>query len=319
MLNPLIPIRFSVIDRVWAGIYKPVTPSETYAPLAQLVEQLTLNQWVPGSNPWRCTKKFVLFTQRVHLFPFRTQKLSSAVPTIPDWRRSGKIGRGEHRLAQGQACLKLVLFTWRVHLYPFRTQKLSSTVPTIPDWRRSGKIGRGQHSSLAQSAEHAAVNRSVVGSSPTGGAIWITPQFRNIQVRFEVFFFFINPYAIRLFTTFILKIFLYLRLLIFIESAAAFNFPPLFEPLMCGLDCRNNTFPHICRGSDSGVVNAGALSCRKLYNYVRHLRIQFLFDNSVYIIPHASYLQRKIRRPNYRKVFLFVKKTVVRSVALDKS
>ena len=27
----------------------------TFAPLAQLVEQLTLNQWVPGSNPWRCT------------------------------------------------------------------------------------------------------------------------------------------------------------------------------------------------------------------------------------------------------------------------
>ena len=28
----------------------------TFAPLAQLVEQLTLNQWVPGSNPWRCTR-----------------------------------------------------------------------------------------------------------------------------------------------------------------------------------------------------------------------------------------------------------------------
>ena len=25
--------------------------AERYAPLAQLVEQLTLNQWVPGSNP----------------------------------------------------------------------------------------------------------------------------------------------------------------------------------------------------------------------------------------------------------------------------
>ena len=25
--------------------------SAKYAPLAQLVEQLTLNQWVPGSNP----------------------------------------------------------------------------------------------------------------------------------------------------------------------------------------------------------------------------------------------------------------------------
>ena len=28
---------------------------EPCAPLAQLVEQLTLNQWVPGSSPWRCT------------------------------------------------------------------------------------------------------------------------------------------------------------------------------------------------------------------------------------------------------------------------
>ena len=28
-----------------------------YAPLAQLVEQLTLNQWVPGSNPWRRTTR----------------------------------------------------------------------------------------------------------------------------------------------------------------------------------------------------------------------------------------------------------------------
>ena len=26
-------------------------PFRKYAPLAQLVEQLTLNQWVPGSNP----------------------------------------------------------------------------------------------------------------------------------------------------------------------------------------------------------------------------------------------------------------------------
>ena len=68
----------------------------SYAPLAQLVEQLTLNQWVPGSNPWRCTKKFVLLLQRVHLFPFRTQKLSSVMPTILGWRRPGKIGQRKH-------------------------------------------------------------------------------------------------------------------------------------------------------------------------------------------------------------------------------
>ena len=67
---------------------------DALAPLAQLVEQLTLNQWVQGSSPWRCIVG--LFTRRVHLFPFRTQKLSSAVPTIPGWRRSGKIGHSLH-------------------------------------------------------------------------------------------------------------------------------------------------------------------------------------------------------------------------------
>ena len=30
---------------------KPQPFESLYAPLAQLVEQLTLNQWVPGSNP----------------------------------------------------------------------------------------------------------------------------------------------------------------------------------------------------------------------------------------------------------------------------
>src|SRR5699024_1010493 len=29
--------------------------SDGHAPLAQLVEQLTLNQWAQGSSPWRCT------------------------------------------------------------------------------------------------------------------------------------------------------------------------------------------------------------------------------------------------------------------------
>ena len=44
---------------------RPLTPltsvrfryGSPYAPLAQLVEQLTLNQWAQGSSPWRCTKK----------------------------------------------------------------------------------------------------------------------------------------------------------------------------------------------------------------------------------------------------------------------
>ena len=46
--NPKLQIEFNV----QFSRYIPWRP----APLAQLVEQLTLNQWVPGSSPWRCTK-----------------------------------------------------------------------------------------------------------------------------------------------------------------------------------------------------------------------------------------------------------------------
>ena len=35
----------------------------TNAPLAQLAEQLTLNQWVPGSSPGGCTKTQFLLTR----------------------------------------------------------------------------------------------------------------------------------------------------------------------------------------------------------------------------------------------------------------
>ena len=77
-----------------------------------------------------------------------------------------------------------MLMTMRSHLFPFRTQKLSSFVPKILGGRLPGKIGRCRYlnmddsyqdhpyiySSIAQLAEHAAVNRRVVGSSPTWGA-----------------------------------------------------------------------------------------------------------------------------------------------------
>ena len=61
----------------------------------------------------------------------------------------------------------------RSHLFPSRTQKLSSPVQKILGWKRPGKICRRQnlYSSIAQLVEHAAVNRRVVGSSPTWGAI----------------------------------------------------------------------------------------------------------------------------------------------------
>ena len=38
-----------------------ISTPEGFAPLAQLVEQLTLNQWVRGSSPRRCTKVVSVF------------------------------------------------------------------------------------------------------------------------------------------------------------------------------------------------------------------------------------------------------------------
>ena len=84
-----------------------------------------------------------------------------------------------------------------------------------------------------------------------------------------MFFFSVNPYDIRLFATFILKIFLYLRLLIFVESAAAFDFTVLLEPHMCGLDCRNSTSPRIYPAFDSGGGNEVFPNCRMRCNYAR--------------------------------------------------
>ena len=76
----------------------------------------------------------MILTQRVHPFPFRTRKLSSAVPTILAWRRAGKIGHCRHN--------------------------------------SYSKIGLAvsSYSSLAQSVEHLTVNQGVTGSSPVGGA-----------------------------------------------------------------------------------------------------------------------------------------------------
>ena len=113
------------------------------------------------------------------------------------------------------SCLKdseLVLIAMRVHPFPSRTRKLSSSAPKILVWRRTGKIGNANtrrsragstpplYASLAQSVEHAAVNRGVVGSSPTGGAReaiislmlkpkrktknWVIPQLKMRRVRF---------------------------------------------------------------------------------------------------------------------------------------
>ena len=56
----------------------------------------TRSVWLGSESP-EVHQKSVFLTQRVHLFPFRTQKLSFAVPTILAWRRAGKISHSRQR------------------------------------------------------------------------------------------------------------------------------------------------------------------------------------------------------------------------------
>ena len=49
-----------------------------YAPLAQLVEQLTLNQWVLGSSPRWCTKKALRKRKAFFILPLTSTQVSGS-------------------------------------------------------------------------------------------------------------------------------------------------------------------------------------------------------------------------------------------------
>ena len=57
----------------------------------------------PGFESLKVHHEFVLLTQRVHPFPFRTRKLSSAVATILGGKLPGKIAQREHRVGVSDA------------------------------------------------------------------------------------------------------------------------------------------------------------------------------------------------------------------------
>ena len=113
-----------------------------------------------GSNPLRVTmiyqvakelwifrsEQSVSLAMRVHPFPSRTRQLSSSVLTILGWKRPGKIRRCRH-------------------LKPLRGNFKRQIIFKAKEKRK------GKHALIAQSVEHAAVNRGVAGSSPAGGAI----------------------------------------------------------------------------------------------------------------------------------------------------
>ncbi len=104
---------------------------KTDAPLAQLVEQLTLNQWVRSSSLRRCTSTEGRAAEKAK------ESLNNTVGETDKYKL--------RRNMAAEPTPQLVLLSHRVHLYPFRTQKLSCAEPKILDWRRSGKIGQCQH------------------------------------------------------------------------------------------------------------------------------------------------------------------------------
>ena len=71
----------------------------------------------------------------------------------------------------------------RFHLFPFRTQKLSSIALKVLCWQRHGRIRscRIQLFLVSSAVEHPAVNRRVVGSNPTRGAIFVVRKSYNSQ------------------------------------------------------------------------------------------------------------------------------------------
>ena len=81
-----VPIR-----RPYSGLRKPLTKGIKYCSI------------------WYVQMQLVFLTVRVHLFPFRTQKLSSPVPKILVWRRTGKIGQCQHSAARNRGAVFLLL------------------------------------------------------------------------------------------------------------------------------------------------------------------------------------------------------------------
>ena len=114
--------------------------------------------------------KSVFLTQRVHLFPFRTQKLSSAVLKILVGRPAGKISQCRHNI--GKRFLKRNLFSY-LCISPKGKGETNSEVAI-------------RYASLAQLAEHVTVNHGVVGSSPSRGAI-LVQQFCTLTQKSLIF------------------------------------------------------------------------------------------------------------------------------------
>ncbi len=119
-------------------------------------------------------KKLVFLLHRVHLYPFRTQKLSCAKPKILARRRAGKIGQCQHfsfklNVIKNQNNQNQLTESGVENLVFHKkhpTQCMILIILLIYFLITISYI----YSELAQLAEHLTVNQVVAGSSPAFGA-----------------------------------------------------------------------------------------------------------------------------------------------------
>ena len=142
-------------------------------------------------------------TQGVHPFPSRTRKLRPVVPKILGWWRPGKIGRCQHLYSSiAQSVVRMYtkvpntiaeLCVWNLNSRLHRTLcSVGVRLTRLTTSEIAHRFHKIRYSSIAQSVEHSAVIRVVVGSSPTGGAKE-TEQFRW-NSRLFCFLYFIGFY-----------------------------------------------------------------------------------------------------------------------------
>ena len=99
-----------------------------YSALAQSVEHAAVNRSVVGSSPTSGAIP-VIMKQRIHLFPFRTQKLSSALPKVLSPPRLGRIGRCRISLKSARFQSKMGVFPMILTVFVDR-----SSVKSINDF-----------------------------------------------------------------------------------------------------------------------------------------------------------------------------------------
>ena len=106
----------------------------------------------PGFESLKVHHKWVSLTQRVHPFPFRTRKLSSAVPKILVWRRTGKIGRCSHitKRTTVQLCERQLL--WQ--LSGRQVGDINAEGPPVPIPNTEVKLCSAENTYLATDREN---------------------------------------------------------------------------------------------------------------------------------------------------------------------